>query len=56
MRNELDNIPVAIKAIHYFSWGFGLTLFVNAIAITILLLLSRQRQGPKDNTAVVSNN
>jgi hypothetical protein len=55
MGNELDNIPVAATAIHYFSWGFGLTLIANGIIIALMLLLSRENQEHKEKTISVSN-
>jgi hypothetical protein len=44
LNNEFDNFSLPAGSINYFSWGFGLVLFVNAVLIAVLLWLPRQRQ------------
>jgi hypothetical protein len=44
LKNEVGNYSLSADGINYFSWGFGLVLFVNAVLIAILLWLPRQRQ------------
>ncbi len=54
--DNLNNIPIAMRAINYFSLGFSLTLLVNIIVIVILLWFSRQGQEQKDNSVPAHNN
>jgi hypothetical protein len=54
--NEPGTSVLSSGSVNYFSWGFGLPLFVNIIIIAVLLLISHQKQQQKDNSVATGNN
>ena len=56
MRDDFNHIPITLRPIDYFSWGFRLPLFVNAVIIAILLWMPRQRHKQEDNNVPIQNN